>query len=322
MRVPREERGAALLTVLLLVAVMATVAATALDRIGVGTRFLANAASIAQARSWLDMAEQLAGTRIEDLLAADASQTTLAAGLLGAERSIDLPDGSVAKVRIDDGGNCFNLNSLVQRLQDGRMIARPFAARQFTALMESLGIAPGDAATIAASATDYVDPDSVPLPGGSEDGEAGPSANHLIAHASELRLVPNVTDRHYQLLERWICALPVAELSPINVNTLLAEQAPLVAMLVPGQIDVTRARSQIAARPADGYGSVLNFWQTPVMAGLEVPPEAAEQIKVRTGFFILRARVSAGDLEVAETALFDARLAPVRLLHRQWGQSS
>lgn len=322
MRVPREERGAALLTVLLLVAVMATVAATALDRLGVGTRFLANAATIGQARSWLDMAEQLAGTRIEDLLAADASQTTLAAGLLGSERSIDLPDGSVARVRIDDGGNCFNLNSLVQRLQDGRMIARPFAARQFTALMVSLGIGQGEATVIAASATDYIDPDSLPLPGGAEDGEAGPSANHLIAHASELRLVPNVNDRHYRLLERWICALPVADLSPINVNTLLAEQAPLVAMLVPGQIDVARARSQIAARPADGFGSVLNFWQTPVMAGVLVPPEAAEQVKVRTTFFTLRARVSAGNIEVAETALFDARQTPVRLLHRQWGQSS
>jgi len=311
-----------LLTVLLLVAVMATVAATALDRIGVGTRFLANAATVAQARAWLDMAEQLAGTRIEDLLAADASQTTLASGWLGSERSIDLPDGSVARVRIDDGGNCFNLNSLVQRLQDGRTIARPFAARQFAALMVALGIGEGEAAMIAASAADYVDADSLPLPGGAEDGDAGPSANRLMAHQSELRLVPNVTDRHYRLLDRWICALPVAELSPINVNTLLPEQAPLVAMLVPGRLNIAQARSQITARPADGYGSVLKFWQTPVMAGIEVPSEAAEQVKVRTSFFIMRARVAANEIEVAETALFDARLRPVRLLYRQWGQSS
>jgi len=322
MRVPPEQRGAALLTVLLLVAVMATVAATALDRIGVGTRFLANSATVAQSRTWLDMAEQLAATRIEDRLAADASQTTLAGGWLGAEHSIDLPGGSAAKVRLDDGGNCFNLNSLVQRLSDGRMIARPFAARQFAALMVSLGIGEGEAAMIAASATDYVDADSSPLPGGAEDGEAGPSANRLMAHPSELRLVPNVSEPHYRLIERWICALPVAELSPINVNTLLPEQAPLVAMLVPGRLDLARARSQIASRPIDGYGSVLKFWQTPAMAGLEVPSEAAEQVKVRTSFIVLRARVNAGDIEVAETALFDARLTPARLVRRQWGQSS
>src|SRR5690606_12898479 len=53
------ERGAALLSVLLLVAVMATVAATALDRIGVATRLAGNAATLAQARLWLQMTEQL-----------------------------------------------------------------------------------------------------------------------------------------------------------------------------------------------------------------------------------------------------------------------
>lgn len=314
---PERERGAALLTVLLLVAVMATVAAAALDRIGVGTRFVANAMTAGLGRSWLGMAEQLTATRIEDLMAQDPSQT-LPGSWLDTEKSIDLPDRSVVQARLSDGSNCFNLNGLAQKLTDGRMVARPSGTKQFVALMTSLGIPPGDAAAIAAGATDYIDADSQPTPGGGEDIGA-PSANRLAADPSELRLLAKVTDRHYRLLQPWICALPMAEPAPINVNTLRADQAPLLAMLAPGSLDLARARAAISSRPADGFGSVLSFWQSPALVGVTVPPESAEQVKLRTSFYRMTATVRAGNMEMGEVALFDARLSPVRLVNRKWG---
>lgn len=320
MIVPRHQRGAALLTVLLLVAVMATIAAAALDRIGVGTRFIANAATVSQGRAWLEMTEQLTAARIEDRLSESGSQTTLPGGWLGVERVVDLPDGSVVRATIEDASNCFNLNSLVQRLPDGRVVARPFAARQFAALMASLGVNEGEATRIAAATTDYIDPDNQPLPGGVED-KPTPSANNLMADPTELRVVADVSDRHYRLLERWICALPMTELSAINVNTLLPEQAPLLAMLLPGQSNLGHARAQIASRPAGGFASVLEFWRSPALAGIEPPAEATEQVRVKTSFFTLRARVAAGEMELAETVLYDARQLPVRLVRRQWGQA-
>ena len=70
MKVDPNERGAALLTVLLLVAVMATVAVTVLDRVGLATRLAGNARGAAQAQAWLGTAELIAMTRIEDLRAA------------------------------------------------------------------------------------------------------------------------------------------------------------------------------------------------------------------------------------------------------------
>ena len=48
MRPPRSERGAALLTVLLLVAVVSVLAATALERLRLSTRLAGNAAAVAQ----------------------------------------------------------------------------------------------------------------------------------------------------------------------------------------------------------------------------------------------------------------------------------
>ncbi len=322
-----SERGTALLTVLLLVAVIATISATALDRIGIATRLAGNVATVAQARAWLSTAEYLAAARIEDLRRSDEDQTTLAGNWMGVERSIALPDGGLVRARVMDGGNCFNLNSLVDKRADDNLVAREEGGRQFAALMTSLGIGAGEAAQIADMATDYIDSDQVALRLGGEDSAyAGTSdalpANQLMADPSELRAVARVSARDYRLLERWLCALPVTTMSPLNVNTLLPEQAPLLAMLAPGVIDLARARAQLASRPAAGYGSVLQFWKTPPFEGLQVPTEATGQVQVRTDFFTLQATVEAGSARVAETALIDASEAPARIVRRQWGEAN
>lgn len=322
MKVRQSERGTALLTVLLLVAVIATISATALDRIGIATRLAVNVSGVAQGRAWLATAELLALTRIEDLLGSDRAQTTLAGNWMGVERSIALPTGGMARVTVRDGANCFNLNSLAEKRLDGTSVARPQAVRQFAALMTLLGIDPGKADRIANSAADHIDSDSTPLPGGAEDGGATAfPANQMMADASELRSVRNVDGRDYQLLRRWICALPTADLSPLNVNTLLPEQAPLLAMLGPGVIDLNRARAQIAARPASGYRSVLDFWDTAPFAGLSLPQEATRQVQVKSRYFALEAAVDVNQVTVEETALIDASAVPARIVRRQWGEA-
>ena len=307
---PQSERGAALLTVLLLVAVMATIAATAMDRLGVGIRLAGNSASLTQGRAWLGTAELLAMTRIEDLLAADRAQT-LGGGWMGKPRTITLPDGGVVQASVDDGGNCFNLNSLVES-RGPELVGRPQASRQFVALMGSLGIAGGEGEGIAAAATDYIDSDS----------ESAAAPNRPMIDVSELRATGRITPRAYRLIERWVCALPTTDLSPINVNTLLPEQAPLLAMLAPGVIDPARARAQLATRPAGGFGSVMQFWNSPALRGLAVPPEAAQQVQVRTGFFRLKASVRSADAELAEIALIDARTMPAQIVWRAWETAS
>lgn len=323
MTIAPAERGTALLTVLLLVAVVATISATALDRIGIATRLAVNVSGVSQGRSWLATAELLALTRIEDLLGNDNAQTTLAGNWMGVERSIALPTGGLARVTVRDGGNCFNLNSLAEKRPDGSSIARPLAVRQFVALMTLLGIDTGKAERIAQSTADYVDSDSIPLPDGGEDSAAAAiPANQMMADASELRSVRNVDGRDYQLVRRWVCALPTSDLSPLNVNTLLPEQAPLLAMLGPGVLDIGIARAQIAARPASGYGSVLEFWGTAPFAGLSLPEEATRQVQVKSRFFDLEAAVEANGLAIAETALIDATTTPARIARRQWGEAS
>lgn len=310
------ERGAALLSVLLLVAVMATVAATALDRLGIATRLTGNSIGYAQARWWVTTAELLTSARLEDMAAADPAQT-LRGPWLGTERSIDLPDGGRIRARVEDGGNCLNLNSLVED-RGGQLVARAAGAKQLVALMRIIGIAEGEATRIAAAATDYLDTDTTPAGTGTEQG----AANALMVDASELRALPGVTARHLQLLDPWLCALPTAELSPLNVNTLLPEQAPLLSMLDPAKIDLNRARAQIASRPSDGFESTVEFWNSPVMAGAQVADDAARQVRLRTSFFTLRTVVTAADLTLTGQSLLDARGTPVRLVRREWGEGA
>ncbi|QUT07722.1 type II secretion system minor pseudopilin GspK [Sphingobium phenoxybenzoativorans] len=325
------EAGMALLTVLLLVAVMAIVAATALERLTIATRLTANAGALDQARAFAEAAENVARLRIGDLVAAQPGKVTLQGGWLGAPQPLPVPAGT-ATARVTDGGNCFNLNSVVAANEgegEENLKVRPTGVTQFQALMRLLGIDDRQAQTVAASLADWIDTDTVPQPGGAEDETYARAptpyrtANRFMASASELRSVNGVTPAIYQTLRPWICALPTADLSPINVNTLLPAQAPLFAMLLPGQLTVDQARQMLARRPADGYGSTVAFWALPALQKLTPMGDVQAQTKLVTRFFRVEILVDLGGTELNETALIDAQpQKPARLVSREWGEGA
>lgn len=321
------ERGAALLTVLLLVAVMAIIAAGALERVALATRLTANAGAQAQARAYADAAETIARQRITDLLAASPGRTTLVGGWLGVAQAVPVPGGS-ATARVTDSGNCFNLNSVVAGDNPDDQKTRPVGVNQFVALMQALGIDQRQAQGVAASLADWIDSDAVPQPGGGEDeaylrlAEPYRTANRFMADASELRAVQGVTPALYSVLRPWVCALPVSDLSPINVNTLLPQQAPLFAMLLPGQVTVEQARQWLAQRPADGYGSLNTFWALPARSGITPSGDVNAQARLTSRWFRVDILVELGGIELSETALIDAQAVPARLVYRHWGEDS
>jgi general secretion pathway protein K len=198
--------------------------------------------------------------------------------------------------------------------------------RQLVALAVSVGVGPGDAERIAAGLADWIDTDSIPAPLGGEDAAysgrevATLPANRFVADISELRVVAGMNPAIYQRLKPWICALPDAGLSPINVNTLTQAQAPLLAMLFDGRLPVEAARSVIAQRPADGYGSAVRFWDTAALAALEPNPAVRAQPQVRSRWFRMEVQLELAGAELRETALFDAQSNPVKLVRRSWGE--
>jgi general secretion pathway protein K len=335
---PPQEEGAALLSVLLLVAVMAVIAATALDRLQLSTKLAANSASMAQARQYSYAAETIATARIEDLLAREPEQTTLAGDWMG--RDIPVPiDGGIALARIQDADNCFNLNSLVfssngaaydtaASRNSGAITyaANILAIDQFANLMSLLQVPDNEAKGIAQAAADWVDSDSSALPGGAEDeyyrGLANPylPGNRLMADRSELNLVKGMTPAIYNRIKPWICALPRAELTAINPNTMAPDQSVLLAMLFGKKLSIAEAKAYLANRPKDGYGSVVRFWAAPRLAALETSATIRGQIRLKSRYFQLRTKITTGDIDLESHALIDASTLPARITGRYWGE--
>lgn len=322
MKAEREE-GAALLSVLLLVAVLGAIAAASFDRLRLATNLEANAAALEQARSFALAAETLAASRIDDLLARDLGRTTNAGDWNGTTNVLPLPVG-VARATVTDGGNCFNLNSVVMNEPPAPLVLRPRGIDQFVALQLGLGIPDGAARRVAAALVDWIDSDTVPVPGGAEDEgyEGGAAsyrtANTLLAETSELRAVAGVTPELYARLRPWVCALPTSSLSPINVNTLAPSQAPLVAMLLPRDLTPDRAQGLLEQRPANGWAGQYDFWRGPALEGLIPPADVLEQPQVKTRWFNLDLKLEVGEAELHETALIDAGRAPARVVARRW----
>ncbi len=326
---PAHERGAALLTVLLLVAVMSVIAATALDRLQISTRLAANGAAMAQARYYSYAAELIAARRIEDFLARDAGQTTLAGGWLDRETPIPIDDG-IALAKLTDADNCFNLNGLAIEIEgssDKNLAANRTAIEQFTQLLVYLQVNENDGGAIAQSAADWIDTDVNSLPAGAEDnyyrGLASPylPPNRLMADRSELRAVKGVTPEIYAKIKDWICTLPLAKPTVLNVNTLSPDQAPLLAMLFGGKLSPREAKAYLASRPTGGYGSAVRFFGVPLLANQQAPDAVKAQVQLKSKWFQLSVKIQSEGIEMESHALIDARTAPLRVVSRSWGEA-
>jgi general secretion pathway protein K len=320
-----KERGAALLTVLLLVAVIAILAAHGIDRLAGATKLASNARELSQAKAYLIAAESIGMRSAEQIVSVSPGRTINVGGWNGKEQTFPVPGGMVTATLVD-GGNCFNINSLVTQQQDV-LTARPEGLAQISRLMIMLGILDGDAADIAESIADWIDSDSVAAPRGAEDqyylqqDKPYRTANALLVDISELRTVKGVTDDIYVRLAPWICALPTTDLSPININTLRPEQAILLAMLGEFPSDLTPARQFLGRRPELGYGSLNDFWAQSYPASLGTRSEVQSQVKLTTRWFRVDLAVEMQSALVEERALIDAARQPARLVHRQRGDA-
>jgi general secretion pathway protein K len=136
--VPPGERGAALLAVLLLVAVTGAIAAAALEKMSLSRAIATNIVALEQARAHANGIEQLAMLTIDDRIVNDPEKTTLAGGWNGAVRRVALPRDGVAFVRVQDGGNCFNVNSVVEGDPRTRLTRRNSGVAELAGLMQVL----------------------------------------------------------------------------------------------------------------------------------------------------------------------------------------
>ena len=314
-----NERGAVLLTTMLLMSVMAVLAIGIMADIHLSLNRVVAVQNRVQAQWYVRGGESYA-TLMLGKLAKDAPRFHAA---IAEGQRLDFPiENGVIRLSLADGGNCYNLNALA--LKKGRKNRQARLIRLF----EILEIDPADAETLVAKITDWVDSDDIPETGGAEDltysNKTPPyhPANRPIIDISELRAIDGLDEPTYQKIQPLVCALPNKKLSKLNINTLDQKGWPLLALAFGGTAQAqAAAQSVIAKRPANGYESVGDVWQRPEVRALELKGSGQSMVSTKSKYVIVNVEVQTGindpehALTIHEKILYDMN-GPRRLAIR------
>jgi len=273
-----KQKGIALITVLLIVA-LATFAAVAMTtRQQVDIRRTANVINGEQAYLYALGGESW----VKRILLRDAKKSSIdSLNEVWATRlpALPIPGGSL-QAQLEDLQSRFNLNNLVKEDQ-----ASPKDIVLFERLLGVLDLSP----ELAQVVVDWIDSDQeIRYPNGAEDNAyliktpAYRTSNTLFSSPSEIRLLSGFDKESYQKLLPYISTLPIR--TQINVNT-----APLpILMAFVKDLSETDARALIAARDEKPFESVQDFLSHDALAGLQVE---AQKLSVSSAFFLFTAQV-------------------------------
>ncbi|MBV7257816.1 type II secretion system minor pseudopilin GspK [Pacificimonas sp. WHA3] len=316
----------ALISVLLLVAVMGTLTAATLEVMNRSVAMASNGRSAMQARHHMRAMEHLASARLVDLTAQYPDRLTLAGGWADTPIVVPTDDGSVA-VTLSDGSHCFNVNAVVGAAQGGVRNTDPHGLEHFIGLARATGIRERTARNLAFALADFIDSDTVPQSGGGEDEEyrggdvSYRTGNVLISDIGELAAIKGMTPDILARLSPYLCAMPHSDMVRVNVNTLAESDAPLIAMLAPGQLTPRRARQAIAARPAAGWADIAAFWAVPSMSGISAASSAQRSLDVKSDLFLMGMVVDdAGSIHESRS-LLRIKAGRATVIERHWGDA-
>lgn len=304
-----HERGGALVTALVLVALMSAVAIAIMDTVRFASRASVNLAAREQARLYALGAEQLAAGTIASL-----RSTTSGEGFPALDEWVRTPveypitEGTIAG-EVGDGANCFNLNSLVTDL-DGVLVANPAMMSELSRLLTLYGLNPAQADELSATIADWIDSDNRPGFGGAEDpyyvtrNPPYRTPGQLLVDISELKLMRGVTADIYQVIHPVLCARPTTAPSRYNVNTLQMWQAPLMAAALGERVDVSVVERFLTDRPLVGFYSLAEALVSPSLTRVRLDPaNAAERFSLASEYYDLRVTVTYREAAIHLTAL-------------------
>ena len=262
-----SERGAVLITTLLLMSVMAVITVTIMDDIRFSIQRAASTQTAEQLSWYSRGGEDYAENWLSSQL--DAKQTNLRKIILLQQPAVFPIEQGELQIRVRDGQNCFNLNTLAGAENGDE------ARQQLQRLLKFLDVTEGESQIIAAGVRDWVDADSVPIQGGAEDFtysrfEPGyRAANTRMADISELREIQGVDEEIYQSVRPFLCVLNTTEHNKVNINTANIEDAALIGALFGNRQGFDVAQEVIADRPLAGYENLEQIAELEVLDDLK-----------------------------------------------------
>lgn len=309
----KTQRGVALLTVLLVVALVTVISAGIIARQQLAIRSSANQLHVRQAWHYALGGETLAKAVLRrDLQQGDPRAPVDHLGEAWAQplAPFALDEGGELRVHILDPTGRFNLNSLVREGQ-----ANQAALAQFRRLLLSLQIDKPYAERL----LDWLDADQEASGGqGAEDNQyllAQPpyrAANRTLVEVSELRLLLEMDQADYRRLLPFVTALPAD--ATLNVNT---ASAWVLASLAEG-LPLSTAEGVVANRGSQGYADLPSFLAQ--LPGLQVQSQA---LAVGSQYFQVISEVGVGDRrQVLHSTLQRASDGKLYVLARDLGQDA
>jgi general secretion pathway protein K len=323
----KTERGAALITVLMIVAIVVVIAVNMTGRLQLQLQRQQNLQQQQQAFWYAMGAENFARVLLSRSLSGQQT-VNLEQDWAQSGASFVVTDGNIAG-EITDLQACFNLNALQQAGQRGSSgrIEPTAAQRGFNRLLE-LAVADLSmpAEYLVARVHDWLDDDSLLSTAGSaeEDDYAALqfpyySANSLMVSVSELRQVLDITPADMQQLLPYVCVIPENNQLLLNINTLTEQTSVLLAALVP-ELTEADAADMLADRPEGGFSSVDELLALPQLAGIEVADDVKALLTVKSGYFQLVATTSYLESGFVLTSIFRVDDEnTVRVLARRFG---
>ena len=300
---PTRQRGIALITAVLVVAIAAIIATSMMSRQNFDTRRTANIIHQDQAIAYALGAEYWA----EVELSRDAEQNNY--DHLQENWAYDLPplpiDGGYINGKIEDLQGRFNINSVLDPLQAERL------ARLCLAINVDPDFIP--------ALQDWIDGDTEVREYGAEDEtytRMEPpyrAANGFLADTSELLLVRGVSVQEYNALTYYVSALPAG--STINVNT----ASPQLLQSLTHDVAVPDVERIIGIRAGAPYQDIDYFVADEAFAGREI---SEEYLSVGSQYFLLTADVMLGDAPLTlQSVLYRTPEGKMTVIKRRLGPS-
>ncbi len=284
------QRGVALITVLLIVAMATTVAAFMAQQQGFWQREFENSRDRAQARRIAQAGVDWARA----VLADDAVNNQYDHPReMWAMKLPPIPiEGGEVQGLIADQQGLFNLNNLVQN-----GFVNPADLARLQRLLSTLGLPP----ELANALADWMDADSLPMAtGGAEDGyylnlpKPYRAANRPLSELSELLWVQGYDAQSIRRLSGFVTVLP--ERTQINVNFASAE---VLSAVIAG-LTLQDARQIVAGRKDHPFKTVAEFMQK-LPASMD--QNVSAELSVNSRYFLVEGHAVQGQAEFSAQAL-------------------
>ncbi|KPV96869.1 putative type II secretion system protein K [Pseudoalteromonas sp. P1-9] len=294
----QKQTGAALIIVLFVVALAASLAVKMNARLMVEVQRSSNLVLQQQARWYAMAGEALAKRLLIDVKKQDKDRIDLSQKWAVETPPYPVEDGTV-EGKIIDLQACLNLNAL-RFVDPNNASTRNFneAHKTLEALLDIIPDLPMEESkeALADSVFDWLDEDSMPKRQGVEEGEYMSysipymTANNLFASVSELRLIRGFNPIIVEKLKPYVCVIPQYDEFKVNVNTLQPEQSLLLAAML--DISESQAETIISQRPNEGWDDLNKFINDAKQNGAKSLDDKDKRFVINSNYFEAQIKAS------------------------------